>query len=360
MPPSLPIRTTERHGRKRYELDLREIKAGRKFYPTETAAKYARQEKLKEFESHGSAFVSISNEERHEIAALRLKLKEAGATLGEAVRFFFTHNKGSVPVKLADAVQECLDAKARSGKRKRSIAALGYVLRAFVAGREGKLCSEITRDEIEEWVHNPAWALRTRKGKLIDIGTFFRWATAKGYCRQCPTDKIEPILIEHKPPAILTPEQAKALLNTTRELYPQFIPYVALCLFAGIRPAEVFRLTWANIDMEKGFVRIEAQKSKTRSRRIVRLEPNAIAWLKLGGTLPPVNWQRNFDRVRDVAGIRVWGQDCMRHSYCSYSLPIHGAMRTAENAGHSEQMLFKHYRELVTEDDAKKFWAIVP
>jgi len=33
---------------------------------------------------------------------------------------------------------------------------------------------------------------------------------------------------------------------------------------------------------------------------------------------------------------------------------------TALEAGHTETILFKHYRELVSEEDAKEFWDILP
>jgi hypothetical protein len=36
------------------------------------------------------------------------------------------------------------------------------------------------------------------------------------------------------------------------------------------------------------------------------------------------------------------------------------AGKTALEAGHSEQMLFNHYRELVTSEEAAAFWAITP
>jgi hypothetical protein len=50
----------------------------------------------------------------------------------------------------------------------------------------------------------------------------------------------------------------------------------------------------------------------------------------------------------------------MRHSYVSYHYAIHGAAATAREAGHSEQVLFQHYRALVTPEDARKFWELRP
>ena len=49
----------------------------------------------------------------------------------------------------------------------------------------------------------------------------------------------------------------------------------------------------------------------------------------------------------------------LRHSFCSYAVAIHGITWTAEQADHSEAMLKKHYREVVTKEDAKKYFSIL-
>jgi len=49
----------------------------------------------------------------------------------------------------------------------------------------------------------------------------------------------------------------------------------------------------------------------------------------------------------------------LRHSFCSYAVAIHGITWTAEQADHSEAMLKKHYREVVTKEDAKKYFSIM-
>jgi len=116
------------------------------------------------------------------------------------------------------------------------------------------------------------------------------------------------------------------------------------------------------VQIDRGFVEVPAFKAKTRQRRIVELSQNAKAWLSLGGPLPPVNQKEWLTWVRRKAGIIDWPQDALRHSFASYHLAKHGsADLTATQLGHrSTDMLFRHYRELVTKDDAEKFWAISP
>jgi len=56
-----------------------------------------------------------------------------------------------------------------------------------------------------------------------------------------------------------------------------------------------------------------------------------------------------------------WPSNVTRHSFVSYHLAHFGsAAKTALEAGHSEAMLFAHYRELVTPEAAAEFWAIRP
>ena len=50
------------------------------------------------------------------------------------------------------------------------------------------------------------------------------------------------------------------------------IPYLALWLFAGVRPLEIERLTWA--DFLDDYIEISAAKAKTRQRRLVCLSDN--------------------------------------------------------------------------------------
>jgi integrase len=112
------------------------------------------------------------------------------------------------------------------------------------------------------------------------------------------------------------------------------------------------------------FIEVTAAKSKTRRRRLVPLQPNLKAWLAIGGVVPlrDVNQRMRLftAALRKKHGID-WTHNVTRHSWCSYHLAqFRSAAETALQAGHSEQMLFTHYRELVTPDQAKEFWSIVP
>lgn len=103
-----------------------------------------------------------------------------------------------------------------------------------------------------------------------------------------------------------------------------------------------------------------AHKAKTRARRLVTIQPNLRAWLDLGGELPGQTCEQQLWELTRKVGV-PWPRNCTRHSWASYHLARFGsAATTAMEAGHSETMLFAHYRALVTPEAAAEFWSIVP
>ncbi len=57
----------------------------------------------------------------------------------------------------------------------------------------------------------------------------------------------------------------------------------------------------------------------------------------------------------------AWQDNGLRHSFISYRLAIlHDTAQVALEAGNSPEVLFGHYRELVTPEAAKAWFAVVP
>jgi integrase len=63
-----------------------------------------------------------------------------------------------------------------------------------------------------------------------------------------------------------------------------------------------------------------------------------------------------------LAGIERWVPNGCRHSFATYHYALHqSADMTAAQLGHSNtELLFEHYREVVTPQDAAAFWQIMP
>ena len=124
-------------------------------------------------------------------------------------------------------------------------------------------------------------------------------------------------------------------------------------------------MTQSNISLSDREIELKGRQTKTRNRRFVDISDNCIAWLKLGGKMPLANlahrWEILMAKAKKEMGFEKWPHDCLRHSFCSYYLAAHeDAAKTALQAGHTETILFKHYRKLVKKEQAEKFWNIYP
>jgi integrase len=141
------------------------------------------------------------------------------------------------------------------------------------------------------------------------------------------------------------------------------IPFIALGAFAGLRAAELQRLDWSEIDLARGYVTVAASKAKTRKRRLVPISDNLRLWLEPHRQESgPISL---LDKPQVVArkycyGFK-WAKNGLRHSYISYRLAvIHDTGRVALEAGNSPEIIFGHYRELVTPEAATDWFSIKP
>jgi len=261
-----------------------------------------------------------------------------GATVGEAVNDFLVY-------------------KARLGRSDRYLRQLRVSLASFAAGRVRGPLARVTMADLEAWLANSGWAPRTQRGYLADVGTLYRWAMRRGYCEANPADGIELATATDRVPCLMAPADVGRLLRFAAAESPDVCRWLAVAFFAGVRSAELHRLREEDVGAE--FVTVPAAKSKTRARRLVTIQPALAAWLALPGTLRPMS-PNTIKAVVRRSGV-AWGHNIARHSFVSYHLAEFGnAGRTALEAGHSEAMLFRHYRALVTPAAAAEFWGIRP
>src|SRR6266404_6194525 len=156
-------------------------------------------------------------------------------------------------------------------------------------------------------------------------------------------------------------EMARLQQHATENLRP----FLVLCGFCGLRAAEAMRLDRTEIDFARSTVLVSAGKSKTRSRRFAPLPDNAAAWLRplakpSGKVVETVGVAKALQRLGVRSGVKM-KRNRLRHSFCSYRLALtQNANQVALEAGHAADVLFKHYRQLCTEAEAKRWFSIQP
>jgi integrase len=302
---------------------------------------------------------------RVQAMVLAARLRVHGKTLADAVEHYLAHLavvERSCTVAALSA--EFRAAKARDGARELYVRDLKNRLARFELEFGNRVVAEIRGQEIDDWLRGLEVAGQTRNNFRTVLRTFFQYAVDRDYARENPVERTAKAAVDRPPPAIFTPAEMRTLLDKAPR---DFIPWLVIGAFAGLRAAEIERLDWAEIDMAEGLIKLPADKSKTRRKRNVPISSNLAAWLApLAQKSGPV---ADLDRVRvaraqtvKAAGMKAWTTNAMRHSFASYHLAHYkDAPRTAYELGHtSPRMLYDHYDGVATPRAAAEWWQILP
>lgn len=298
-------------------------------------------------------------------------------TLLEAVDHFVKNARPDLPVKKVPEVQaELLLAKKADGRAHAYLRDLKLRTKRFSEAFKGPIAGIRTSD-IETWLRGLGTGAKNRNNYATAVTTLFNFAKRAGYL---PSDRATAAedLSRAKDVGgdieIYSPKEMGLILERARQFRADLLPYAAIGGFAGIRPAEILRLDWREIDFDSALIEVKASKSKTAGRRHVPISKNLAAWLEpLRKTAGPVCSEARAQEqlklivektvVRDDAvepGI-AWKPNALRHSFGSYRLPIiKSAAELALEMGNSPAMVFRHYRELVKPAQAEEFWSIMP
>jgi hypothetical protein len=128
--------------------------------------------------------------------------------------------------------------------------------------------------------------------------------------------------------------------------------------------AELERLDWKAVDLERKFIEVRAGQAKTASRRVIPISDNLAAWLipleRKGKIVRTKELQTHVPALARALKIK-WPNNVLRHSFISYRIAdVKSADQVALEAGNSPSIIFKHYRELTTEAQAVKWFSIMP
>ena len=177
----------------------------------------------------------------------------------------------------------------------------------------------------------------------------FEFALKREWCDRNPVKLVERRKVIEKEISPLSYSQTKNLLkNATSRKNRECLPAVGLLLLAGIRPREVRRLKWKDIDLEENLITVRSQCSKTGGVRHVEILP-ALRRILLEcqkeeeTCICPPNWRRKWKNIREKSGFKdTWVQDVLRHTYASYfAKRFKDLPRLQLNMGHHDLSLLR-------------------
>ena len=285
------------------------------------------------------------------------------ATLREAVEFFLRHNRSDVPrLPLSEISEQFGASREQSGLSPHYVFLCRKFTRKLAEAFPGLCMSDLTTTALDKWLGSLKLGATTKNDMRRVLGTCGNWAERHGHLLKGSSPF--PGMVRYKedkaPVSIFTPENIASLL---KKADATLRPFLALGAFAGLRTAELQRLDWNEIDLDRGFITVAANKAKTRRRRLVPISENLKLWLtpirQASGPICVHVCAQHAAKTK-CEGF-AWAKNGLRHSFISYRLAIlHDTARVALEAGNSPQVIFSHYRELVTPEEAKEWFDVKP
>jgi integrase len=365
----LKLAATTVNGKRYWQVTTPKLGGGRNrrtFKDREEAKGYYDLAKA-QIQDFGNAAMSISDGLRAEAVKCSQELKPFGKTIADATRFYVDHlTEITRSQTVSRVVSEFQAACKADGKGVRYLRDLKYRLGRFAADFASRHIAEITTADIDQWLRDLNLGPVSRNTFRRRLVTLFKFAKIHGWCRTIPAAESTRVREISDEVGILTPGELRGLLDVASE---ETIPYWTIGAFAGLRASEIERLDWA--DVNSRHIRVRAKHAKTASRRLVDIQPNLRKWLLLyrgkTGKVTPENLRVKLladrKRAEDAGALtRKWPPNALRHSFASYYLArFDDAPKLALQLGHTGQdLIFRHYREVVTREDARRYWKIEP
>jgi integrase len=294
-------------------------------------------------------------------------LQVYGKTVEDAIQFYLAHLKSlhasCTGNQLVERVKAEFARRLSAGEiSPRHIQSMDETLRKFLEKYGDTNLATVTATDIKQWLSGMNLAIKTRNRHLGYVKNALGIGKDFGLLAENPLQGAELFrdpAKNHPQVDILTTDQLSAFLSF---VHPETIPFFTISAFTGLRRAEVERLDWSEVKLERKLIDLPASKSKNHRRKLIEVPDNLLAWLKpherkSGSVKPNRKLQWVMEQAADKAGI-VWTPNVLRHSFCSYAVAAKGFTWTSLQADHSERMLREHYREVVTKQDAEKYWNI--
>ena len=272
-------------------------------------------------------------------------------------------------VSFATAAEAALEA--RKDRRVRTVYDFRYFTRRFMKrcpGLAKRRIRSITPQECAGFIEQAFDTPRQRQKARLILSGVFGTAVKRGWCDANPVARVEaPRVVEQQVP-ILTPQEISDLqLAASSYRGGSCAAAVGMMLYAGIRPHEVARLSWAQVDLRERAIYILPRHSKTGGSRRVTIHKPLMRILRAhkredGEMICPANWLHHWRELRRAAGwdspAHRWPQDALRHTFASYHLSYFRSFAELQlEIGHRDATLLRtRYVDQRPVVNAGAFW----
>lgn len=224
---------------------------------------------------------------------------------------------------------------------------------------ELRVC-DLTKEELIAWID---------RGAPAPLHYNTRLATWKSFLSKCQDWKIldderrhvlaneKKRKVPKKSPEILSLSQMKKAKPVLKKEINAVQAAFLIGSFAGLRPFEIKRLCWENIDFKNKYIHVTVDVSRKLIReRFVPMPANLVKKLQslksTGRVCKSHEWVRLITSLKEGKVIHEWPQDLLRHSFCSYRLAQSGdAAKVADEAGNSPDIVRNTYRRPLTKEE---------
>jgi integrase len=199
--------------------------------------------------------------------------------------------------------------------------------------------------------------------EVICLKTIINRAVRHGKLQHNHLERVKKLPENNVRMKVLTQDEFSKLIDAC-PLHIQ--PVVQMAYYMGMRRAEIINLTWPEVDLQKGFIRLSAERTKTDNPRAIPIHPAVRAMLErlpralhtnrvfLRDGQPFDEFKRSFTTACRNAGIKNFVFHDLRH--CA----LNNLRRSGNDffeimalSGHKTMSCFKRYN-LVTEDELAK------
>jgi integrase len=177
--------------------------------------------------------------------------------------------------------------------------------------------------DLVAWLRQQGRADRTIKGRMATLLSIWREAVRYKLAEPIPdSDELPTVRCKRRPPRCWTIEEFALLVGTAAKQtglidgtdISRSVWWTALLLFlydSGARVGAALAIRWADVDLQRGCVSLDADNAKTGLGQSVTISPQTIVWLRrMQDAKQEMVWPMAFSRTTLWRHLQVMLEAC--------------------------------------------------